>query len=564
MRFEGNWIFELRAWLRLAPLLCALVAVPAHADAQARQGMVVTAQHLASDVGIQILKQGGNAVDAAVAIGYAEAVVNPCCGNIGGGGFMLLHLKDHGDQVINFRESAPQAATAGMYQDASGTLVPRASLFGYKAVGVPGTVRGLDLALRHYGHLSRARVMAPAIRLARDGFVLTQGDADILAAQSTRFKADPELARIFLRPDGSPLQTGDRLVQKDLARTLSRIARQGPNYFYRGAFADVLAKSSAANGGLLTRADLAGFEAEETAPLTCSYRGYEVISVPPPSSGGVSLCEILNILEGYNLKSLGFHSAAATRILVEAMRHAYTDRNDALGDPHFVSNPLDHLLSKDYAAAIRQQINSGKAQTKVSILSPEKRETTHYSIIDRDGNAASVTYTLNGSFGAQVIPPGTGVLLNDEMDDFTVKPGVPNQFGLVQGSNNAIAPGKRPLSSMSPTIVLKDGKPFLILGSPGGSRIITATLEAAINVIDYGLSPQEAVDAPRIHYQGQPDSIFVEHGALSPETRAELERQRYRIDEQSPWCAVELIRVEDGRFEGASDYRRPAGSAAGY
>jgi gamma-glutamyltranspeptidase/glutathione hydrolase len=550
-------------------LFCAFLwsiaaLMPVHAETQASHGMMVTAQHLASDVGVQILKQGGNAVDAAVAVGYAEAVVNPCCGNIGGGGFMLLHLKEGTDTVINFRETAPASATAAMYQDASGAIVPEASLFGYRAVGVPGTVRGLDIALRRYGRLSRAAVMAPAIRLARAGFILTPGDAEILAAQSSRFKADPGLTRIFLRSDGSPLRAGDRLVQKDLAKTLEHIAARGPDYFYRGVFADALAKASKANGGVLDKADLAGYEAGETSPLKCTYRGYEVISVPPPSSGGVSLCEILNILEGYDLERLGFHTAAATQILVEAMRHAYADRNDVLGDPKFIDNPIDHLLSRQYAASIRAQIDAGIAPTKVGALSPERPETTHYSVIDKDGNAASVTYTLNGSFGALVIPPGTGVLLNDEMDDFTGKPGVPNQFGLVQGANNAIAPGKRPLSSMSPTIILKDGKPFLILGSPGGSRIITATLEAAINVIDYGLSPQQAVDAPRIHFQGQPNTVFIERGALSPQVRADLEKRGYHLEEQLPWCAVELIRIDANRFTGANDYRRPAGSAAGY
>jgi gamma-glutamyltranspeptidase/glutathione hydrolase len=545
-------------------LLSVAALTPASADTQASHGMVVTAQHLASDVGVQILKQGGNAIDAAVAVGYAEAVVNPCCGNIGGGGFMLLHLKGRRDAVINFRETAPVGATASMYQDASGAIVPDASLFGYRAVGVPGTVRGLDLAQRRYGRLSRSQVMAPAVRLARQGFVLTSGDADILAPQSDRFKADPELARIFLRPDGSPLQAGDRLVQKDLSKTLEQIAVHGPDYFYRGRFAEALAGASSTKGGILTRADLTHYNAEEVSPLKCSYRGYDVISVPPPSSGGVSLCEILNILEGYDLKALGFHSAATTRVLIEAMRRAYADRNDALGDPKFVDNPLDHLLSKQYAASIRQQINAGVPPTRIGALPPEKPETTHYSVIDRDGNAVSVTYTLNGSFGALVMPSGTGVLLNDEMDDFTAKPGVPNQFGLVQGANNAIAPGKRPLSSMSPTIVLKDGKPFLILGSPGGSRIITATLEAITNVIDYGLSPQQAVDAPRIHFQGQPKSIFVERGALSPDVRADLEKFGYHFEEQSPWCAVELIKVDHNGLTGANDYRRPAGSAAGY
>lgn len=543
-------------------VLAALALFPA-AGFAATRGMVVSAQHEASDVGVAILRQGGNAVDAAVAVGYAEAVVNPCCGNIGGGGFMVLHLRRRGDVVINFRETAPAGASADMYLDGAGNPVPGGSLFGYKAAGVPGTVLGLDSALREYGRLSRRQVMAPAIRLARRGFILTKGDTDILDAQAQRFARDPELARIFLRTDKMPLRPGDRLVQKDLADTLERIADGGPDYFYRGPVAARIAAASASGGGVITGADFAAYRAVEDSPLQCSYRGYTFLSVPPPSSGGVTLCEILNILEGYDLRAMGFHSAAATRVMVEAMRYAYADRNYALGDPAFVNNPVAHLLSKDYAAAIRAKIDAGAPPRLQTAVLHEKPETTHYSVVDRDGNAASVTYTLNGSFGAVVMAPGTGVLLNDEMDDFTVKPGVANQFGLVQGSNNAIAPGKRPLSSMSPAIVLKDGKPFLVLGSPGGSRIITATLEAAINVIDYGMAPQAAVDAPRIHYQGAPDRIFVEAGAVSPETRKTLETSGYKLEEQAPWCAVELIALGKS-ISGANDYRRPAGSAAAY
>ncbi len=525
--------------------------------------MVVTAQHLASDVGVAILKRGGNAVDAAVAVGYAEAVVNPCCGNIGGGGFMLLHLRGGGETVIDFRETAPARATATMYLGQDGKPVSDDSLFGYKAVGVPGTVLGLDTALRKYGSLPRAVVMAPAIRLARKGFILTQGDADILAAQAARFASDPALRRIFLRPDGTALRPGDRLVQADLAATLAQIARKGPDYFYRGPVAAALSEASRAGGGVIAATDLAAYRVHIAEPLRCSYRGYDVVSVAPPSSGGVALCETLNILEGYDLKALGFHSAAATHLLVEAMRHAFADRNDSLGDPAFVDNPVARLTSKSYAAAIRDEIDHGGPRPRVT-ASREKPETTHYSVLDKDGNAASVTYTLNGSFGAVVLAPGTGVLLNDEMDDFTAKPGVANQYGLVQGDRNAIAPGKRPLSSMSPTIVLKDGKPVLVLGSPGGSRIITATLEALVNVIDYGFEPQAAVDAPRFHYQGQPDRIFAEPLTFSADTRKALEAAGYRVEEQAPWSAVELIEAGDGFLLGANDARRPAGSAAGY
>jgi gamma-glutamyltranspeptidase/glutathione hydrolase len=540
-------------------LLLLATAWPA---AAASRAMVVSAQHLATDAGVEILKAGGNAVDAAVAVGYAEAVVNPCCGNIGGGGFMLLRFKGH-NYFLNFRETAPAAATASMYLDATGNSVPEASLRGFKAAGVPGTVLGLDEALRKWGRLPRAKVMAPAIRLARQGFILTKGDADILAAQAAQFRRDPQLAHLFLRSDGNPLQAGDRLAQTDLATTLAGIARKGPNYFYKGPVAQAVATAAAADGGIIRETDFAAYRTGQSDPVQCSYRGYLFLSAPPPSSGGVTLCEILNILEGYDLKALGYHSAAATRILVEAMRQAYADRNDALGDPAFVDNPVAQLLSKDYAARIRAKIDGG-AHARAAQGSPERSETTHYSIVDRDGNAVSVTYTLNGSFGALAMAPGTGVLLNDEMDDFTVKPGVANQFGLVQGAKNAIAPGKRPLSSMSPTIVLKDGKPFLVLGSPGGARIITATLEAAINVIDYDLSPQDAVDAPRIHFQGVPDKVFVEAGALSAEARRALEGQGYTVEEQAPWCAVELIELDyKGSLVGANDRRRSAGSARG-
>jgi len=547
----------------LFAIVMAALVLSATRSVAAPHGMVVSAQHEASDVGVAILKQGGNAVDAAVAVGYAQAVVNPCCGNIGGGGFMLLHLRQRGDVVINFRETAPAVAAANMYLDDTGNLVPGGSLFGYKAVGVPGTVLGLDRALCKYGRLSRRKVMEPAIRLARYGFILTKGDADILDAQAQQFAHDPVLAKIFLRPNGTPLRPGDRLIQKDLANTLQRIAAVGPDYFYRGPIAASISDASAVAGGVVTRADFANYHAVEGRPLQCTYRGYTFLSVPPPSSGGVTLCETLNILEGYDLKTLGFHSADATRAMVEAMRYAYADRNDSLGDPAFVNNPVAHLMSKDYAASIRAKIDARSQPRLQTAVLHEKPETTHYSIVDRDGNAASVTYTLNGSFGALVMAPGTGVLLNDEMDDFTIKPDTPNQFGLVQGANNAIAPGKRPLSSMSPTIVLKDGKPFLVLGSPGGSRIITATLEAAINVIDYGMEPQAAVNAPRIHYQGVPDRIFVEPGALSADTRKILESSGYHLEEQAPWCAVELI-VVGSSMRGANDYRRPAGSAAGF
>ena len=577
-------------------LVCVAPARAASKPAlEATHGMVVSAQHLASDVGVEILKQGGNAVDAAVAVGYAEAVTNPCCGNIGGGGFMVIHLASSGrDVFVNFRETAPGAATADMYLGADGNPVRGASVDGYRAVAVPGTVLGLETALARYGSLSRARVMAPAIRLAREGFILTRGDTDIIDAGARRFRSDPEAARVFLHPDGSAYQPGERLLQPQLARTLEAIARGGSDAFYKtGAGATNAARVAQAmrdHGGILTTQDLADYTVTESAPVYCSYRGYQIASAPPPSSGGTTLCEILQILEGYDLKGMGFHSAAAVHVMTEAMRHAYVDRNSLLGDPAFVRNPVAKLLTPEYAALIRAQIDPQRAGSS-ALIKPgtaphEKPETTHYSVADSAGNAVSVTYTINGLFGAAVMAPGTGYMLNDEMDDFTVKPGVPNLFGLVQGTANAIAPGKRPLSSMSPTLVLRDGRVAMVVGSPGGSRIITITLEVLLNLIDYGMEPQEAVNATRIHHQWLPDVIAAEPYALSADTLQALQSRGYTIIEQSPWGAAELIaipqvgsgadrpssgndaalggRLRAGMMYGASDDRRAAGSAAGY
>lgn len=514
---------------------------------EAKNGMVVSSQHLASQVGVDILKMGGNAIDAAVAVGYAQAVVNPCCGNIGGGGFMTIHLANGEDTFINFRETAPAAASANMYLDENGNVKKGASLYGYLAAGVPGTVLGLDTAQRKYGKLTRQQVMEPAIKLARDGFILNRGDTDILDTTIAKFRDDPEAARIFLRPNGDPLQPGDRLIQADLANTLESIAQNGPDAFYQGKIPQAVEAAAKKGGGILTAKDFADFRIAETAPITCSYRGYEFVSAPPPSSGGVTLCEILNVLEGYDLKASGFNSAQTIHTMTEAMRHAYMDRNTFLGDPAFVKNPTEKLLSKEYAAEIRKQIQPEIA-TPSSRVQPgmephEKPETTHYSIVDHNGNAVSTTYTINGRFGSVVIAPGTGFFLNDEMDDFTVKVGEQNMYGLVQGATNAIAPGKRPLSSMTPTLVTKDGKVFMVVGSPGGSRIITITLQTVLNVIDHGMAPQEAVDAPRIHHQWLPDEVYFEQRGLSADTQKLLQERGYKLVEQTPWGAAELIMV---------------------
>jgi gamma-glutamyltranspeptidase/glutathione hydrolase len=551
--------------------LSIMLSMPAAAEdsrsvVEAEHGMVVSAHRLASEVAVRILTAGGNAVDAAVAVGYALAVVDPCCGNIGGGGFMTIHLADGRETFINFRETAPAAATASMYLDQDGKPIADLSRYGYRAAGVPGTVMGFDRAAEEYGRLPRAASLAPAIALARDGFVLTRPDTDILDSKADRFGSDPAVAKIFLHPDGRRFAPGDRLVQTDLAATLELIAQQGPDAFYKGPVAAAVERASSENGGILTAHDFAAYTVTEVVPLSCSYRGYLLVSAPPPSSGGATVCEILDVLEGYDIAALGFRSAHSVRLLVEAMRRAYFDRNTYLGDPEFVNNPLERLLSKDYAATIRGDIERRAATPSAAVAQPstEKAETTHYSVADGEGNAVAVTYTINGNFGANVVAPGTGFLLNNEMDDFTIKPGTPNLYGLVQGEANAIGPGKRPLSSMSPTLVEKDGRVVLVLGSPGGSRIITTVLETIVNIVDYRMGPREAVDAPRLHYQGLPDEVYFERSGLSPDVAKPLAEMGYKLVEQRPWGAVELIEIANGRLYGASDNRRPAGAAIGY
>ncbi|TPK94624.1 gamma-glutamyltransferase [Mesorhizobium sp. B2-4-12] len=547
--------------------------------ARGENGMVVTAQHLASEVGIDVLKKGGNAVDAAVAVGYALAVVYPNAGNIGGGGFMTIRFKDGKSTFLDFRERAPLAATKTMYLDKEGNPVKGASLDGYLAVGVPGSVAGFEMARQKYGTLSRQELMAPAINYARDGFVLNQGDAASFAGSAERLAKDPAAAAIFLKPDRKPYGIGEKLVQPDLAASLSAISDKGPDAFYKGAIADAIVKASGARGGILTKPDFEQYVVRELKPVTCNYRGYEITSSPPPSSGGVIICEILNVLEGYPLSYLGAGSAETVHVMVEAMRHAYVDRNSALGDPDFVDNPVSKLLDKAYAKNIRDKIDPFRAGVSKDLMPKgfgESKETTHYSIIDKDGNAVAVTYTLNGSFGAGVVADGTGILLNNEMDDFTQKPGVPNLYGLVQGEANAIQPKKTPLSSMSPTIVAKDGKPFMVIGSPGGSRIITITLEAIVNVIDHGMNIQEAVDAPRIHHQWLPDTVYVEPFGLSPDTERLLAGMGYHLElSDQTWgqaagilvggkSLAEIGKGGGARYNGAIDSRAASGEALGY
>jgi gamma-glutamyltranspeptidase/glutathione hydrolase len=530
--------------------------------AEASHGMVVTSHHLASEVGAGILAQGGNAIDAAVAVGYALAVVDPCCGNIGGGGFMTIRFADGRRRFLNFRETAPSAANASMYE---AEARDEASRYGYRAVAVPGTVMGLERAAREYGRLARRNLLEPAIALARDGFILTRDDAALIDSKAERIAKDPVAAAVFLRRDGAPLQAGDRLRQPDLAATLRRIAENGVAGFYQGAIPQAVEAASTSGGGVITAADFARYTVTEGPPLSCSYRGYILYSAPPPSSGGTTICEMLNIVEGWDIRTLGFGSVGSVERLVKVMRRAYRDRNASLGDPAFVENPLERLLSKDYAAGARAAIEAREAAPAEPGDSPtERAQTTHYSVVDAEGNAVAVTYTINGFFGAAVMAPGTGFFLNNEMDDFTTKPGRPNLYGLMQGAANAIAPGKRPLSSMAPTIVEKDGKVVLTLGSPGGSRIITTVFETLIDIIDYGMTPQAAVAAPRFHHQGFPNVVYYERGGLSPEAVSGLQARGYKLVEQRPWGAVELIAEDNGRLVGVSDPRRPSGAAVGY
>jgi gamma-glutamyltranspeptidase/glutathione hydrolase len=543
----------------------------------AEHGMVVTAHQLATKVGVDVLKKGGNAIDAAVAVGYAMAVVYPAAGNLGGGGFMTIQFADGRKTFLDFREKAPLAATRDMYLDASGNVIKGASTKGHLAVGVPGSVAGLEYAREKYGTRPRGVLIAPAISFAEHGFVLDAGDIALLATATDDFKDDAATAAIFLN-HGQPYKAGDRLVQKDLANSLRLIAKRGPDAFYRGPIADAIAASSAAGKGIITKADLEQYKVRELAPIECDYRGYHIVSAPPPSSGGVVVCEILNVLEGYPLKDLGFRSAQSVHYQIEAMRHAYLDRNSYLGDPDFVKNPLDRLLDKEYAAKIRAAIDPTKAgiskDMKPGVAPHEGSNTTHYSIVDKDGNAVSVTYTLNDWFGAKVTAAKTGILLNDEMDDFTAKIGVPNLYGLVQGEANSITPGKRPLSSMSPTIVSRDGKTVMVVGTPGGSRIITVVVHTILNVIDYGMDIQEAVDAPRFHQQWLPETTNVERFGLGPDTQKMLVDMGHKFAGPQPANHVAAILVGapslggkprgNERFYGANDPRRGTGLALGY
>jgi gamma-glutamyltranspeptidase/glutathione hydrolase len=536
---------------------------------KALNGMVVSSDSLATQVGVEILKKGGNAVDAAVAVGFALAVTYPQAGNIGGGGFMVIRMANGETVTIDFREKAPMKASENMFLDENGNFVPEKSQVGHLSVGVPGSVAGLLLALEKYGTMSRREVLEPAIELAEKGFIVNEGLANAFKNAFEHFKKFPSTMRYFSK-NGQPYSAGDRLIQKDLAKVLKLIRDKGRDGFYKGKVADLIVEEMKRGGGLITYEDLENYQPVLRKPVVGNYRGYEIISMGPPSSGGVCLIELLNILENFDLKKYGFGSSYTIHYLVEAMKRVYADRAEYLGDPDFVQIPLDKLLSKEYAKELASEIDTFYATPSSRIIrsvSPtsEGVHTTHYSVVDRWGNVVAVTTTINSYFGSMVAVDGAGFFLNNEMDDFSAKPGAPNQFGLLGSKANSIQPGKRMLSSMTPTIVLKNGKPFLVLGSPGGSTIITSVLQVILNVVDFGMNIQEAVDSPRIHHQWYPDQIFFERRGLPRDVIENLERRGHKLVERAGYQGeVQAILIdENGVKYGAVD-PRGYGLAMGY
>jgi gamma-glutamyltranspeptidase / glutathione hydrolase len=552
---------------KLSVLLALLAILPADArqPVRARKAMVVAQEPHATDVGVAVLKAGGNAVDAGVAVGLALAVTHPFAGNVGGGGFMLIRFADGRTTFLDFRERAPMAATRNMYLGPDGKPT-RDSIEGWRAAGVPGTVRGLELAHQKYGKKKWTELVEPAVRLARDGFPVSYSLSQGLRSSAilSRFA---ESKRIFQR-DGQYYEMGEVFRQPELAQTLERIGRGGAREFYEGEIARKFAAESAKAGGLITAEDLRKYEAVERKPLEGTYKGYGVITAPPPSSGGVGILQMMSMLEKSNYERTGAGSAAAIHYAAETMRRYYADRSEYMGDPDFYKVPVRKLLDPEYIRARAASIDRERVTNSDAIRAgenlAESGETTHYAIVDEQGNAVAVTYTLNGGYGNGVTVPGLGFLLNNEMDDFAAKPGEPNMFGLVQGEANAIQPGKRPLSSMTPTIVTKDGKLYLVAGAPGGSRIITAVMQVILNILDFNMNPQDAVDAPRFHHQWKPDKLYLE-GGISPDTVQILERMGHQVD-YSPGVViarVEAILLRDGWLMGGSDGRGD-GKASGY
>lgn len=537
---------------------------------RATQGMVASVDATATQIGVDILRQGGNAVDAAVAVGFALAVTHPQAGNLGGGGFMLLRTASGRATAIDFREVAPARASRDMFLDKQGNADSKLSLTSPLASGTPGTVAGFALAAQKYGTLPLSKLVQPAVELARKGIIVNDALADDLNNYGKEVLLSHENSKaIFFKPDGTPYQKGERLVQANLARSLSLIAKQGADAFYKGEIADQIAAEMAQHGGLISKADLASYRAVEREPISGSYRGYQVFSMPPPSSGGIHIVQILNILENFDLAKMGFGSADAMQTIAEAEKYAYADRSEYLGDPDFVKVPWQALTSKAYAKSLAQQIDLAKARPSAEIkpgkLTPyESNQTTHFSVVDKQGNAVAVTYTLNTNFGSGIVAGSSGILLNNEMDDFSARPGTPNVYGLVGGEANAVQPGKRPLSSMSPTIVAKDGKTWLVTGSPGGSRIITTVLQMVVNSIDFGMNVAEATNAPRFHHQWLPDQLRVEKG-FSPDTLKLLRAKGQNVEVLPAMGSTQSIMIgPDGMRYGASDPRTVDDLTAGY
>lgn len=561
----------------IAIALAVLLSAPSFLQAQSDlepvrgpRGMVATSNEIATRIGVDILKNGGNAVDAAVAVGFALAVTHPTAGNIGGGGFMLIRMDDGRYAAIDYREAAPAAATRDMYVNEAGEVIPGSSTIGHRAAGIPGTVAGLALALEKFGSMSWPEVIEPARKIAAEGFAVPQALADDLREASVLAQF-PESRRIFLN-DGKYFTEGDRLQQPDLAETLARLKEHGPGEFYKGRTAQFIVDEMKTGGGLITLQDLQSYRPVIREPLRGTYRGHEIITMPPPSSGGVALIEMLNMLERHDVPSLGHNSSAKYHLLIEVMRRAYADRAEFMGDPDFVKIPVRELVSKEYAARVATSIDLDRATPSSEFkhgdpIPYESPQTTHFSIVDAAGNAVANTYTLNTDYGSGVTVRGAGFLLNNEMDDFTSKPGVPNAYGLIQGERNAIAPGKRPLSSMTPTIVLKDGKLFLVVGTPGGSTIINTVLQVIVNVIDHDMNIRQAIQAPRIHHQWLPDRVDWEPSCFSENVQAALEKMGHKLasKERSLGDAQGImIDLSTRTRRGASDSRRRLGAAIGY
>lgn len=536
----------------------------------ATQGMVASPEKLAAQIGVDILRQGGNAIDAAVATGFALAVSYPRAGNLGGGGFMLIHLADDNRQTfIDYREMAPATASRDMFLNEKGQVDKQREYFSLQSAGVPGTVDGLLYALEKYGTMSPRQVLAPAIALARDGLGVSFALQFEINKRAGTLKKNPEASRIFFKPDGSSYEMGDTWKQPDLAWTLEQIAGKGRDGFYRGAVAQRIVAEMERGDGIMTAADLASYHPVEREPVYGSFRDFQIVSAPPPSSGGVHIIQMLNILEGYDLKAMGHNSAAYMHHLAEAMKRAYADRSEYLGDPDYAEVPTAALIDKNYAASLRKSIDSGRA-TPAAEISPgapaphEGHDTTHYTVADKHGNVVSNTYTLNFSFGNHIAVPGTGMLLNNEMADFAAAPGTANAYGLIQGERNKIEGGKRPLSSMTPTMVLRDGKPWLATGSPGGSVIITTVLQTILNAMEFDMNIATAAASPRVHHQWQPDMLHIERG-VSQDSVKLLQGMGHTLQVSGRTLGrTQSIMMENGWLLGATDTRRPGGWVAGY